>query len=203
MRFVATATLLCALAVTARADAIHEDMTSLEAATAPCAVASRMSDYGKASSCVRVAAAKVAGIGAVSVYRYGSLDKEGLGYRLAFELPGLTWVSSFHEFVVNDCYHHGRCASAVRVTATLRPIDLAGKPAAALEIHVRRHHTNRLPHEDYTTDATRFVVCGFASTDAPRCTSIQVADECHPALNAHGTVSYRCPTNVVLSLDPP
>ena len=203
MRFVATAMLSCTLAITARADAIQDDMTSLEAATGPCAAESPMSAYGKASSCARVATAKVAGIGTVSVYRYGSLDKEGIGYRLAFELPDLIWVSSFHKFIVNDCYLHGECTNAVRVTETLRAIDLAGKPAAALEIHVRRHHTNNSPHEDYTTDATRFVVCGFAATKAPRCTSIEVADECHPALNAHGSVSYRCPTNVVLSLDPP
>lgn len=197
MRFVAIAILSCTLA---RADAIQDDMTSVDAA---CAAESPMSDYGKASSCKRVGVTKIAGAGVVSVYRYGSLAKEGIGYRLAFELPDRTWVSPFEKFIVDDCYLHGLCTSAVRVSETLRAIDLAGKPAAALEIHVRRHHTNNSPHEDYTTDTTRFVVCGFVASDDPRCTSIEVADECHPALGAHGTVSYRCPTSVALSLDRP
>ena len=203
MRFGAIVTLLCALVVTTRADAFQDDMTSLEATIAPCAVESPMSDYGKASSCARVAAAKIRGIGTVAVFRYGSLGKDDIGYRLAFELPNLTWVSSEHKFKVNDCYLHGRCTSAVRISETLRAIDLAGKPAAALEIHVRRHYTNNAPHEDYTIDATSFVVCGFAAATAPRCTSIEVDDQCHPALTAHGTLGYRCPTKVVLSLDPP
>ena len=190
---------LLTLTATAHADPIQDDMTSLN--TPACAAESPMSAYGKASSCTRVDGVKIAGVGAVSVYRYGSLNKEGIGYRLAFELADRTWVSSFQKFLVNDCYLHGECTNAVRVTESLRAIDLAGKPAAALEIHVRRHHTNNSPHEDYKTDATRFVVCGFLASDDPRCATIEVADECHPTLGAHGTVSYRCPTSIALSLE--